>query len=233
VRCSTPLGSLAYIGARHERIGLRNLLPRPVAPLHHPVDVAKRAATLLLCGDRLRLGIGVGWHEPEFEFLGLDFADRGRRRDEAIRLMRALWRGEAGFEGRYWSFSDARFGPLPDVEPQLWIGGLSQRSLRRAREHGATWHPESADPVARPPDQRGWADGRVAARLRVPFADSDAYLAGPPEQVASRLEALIEAGLDGAVLGFGSEPAEIVADMRRFSEKVWPRLAQHTSAGPR
>ena len=66
-----------------------------ILPLHNPFHLAKQAATLQeLSGGRAIIGVGMGWYEREFEFMGVEFAGRGRRGDEAIRLMRALWNGE-------------------------------------------------------------------------------------------------------------------------------------------
>ena len=90
----------------------------------------------------------MGWYEREYEFMGVEFAGRGRRGDEAIRLMRALWNGERRFEGRYWSFSDATAEPLPSPPPEIWVGGSSARAIRRARELGDVWHPSRGSDAA-------------------------------------------------------------------------------------
>jgi alkanesulfonate monooxygenase SsuD/methylene tetrahydromethanopterin reductase-like flavin-dependent oxidoreductase (luciferase family) len=73
-----------------------------LVPLHHPMHVAKEVATLQeLSGERFRLGVGMGWHKDEYDFMGIPFEGRGRRGDEAIRLIRALWSGERDFEGEF------------------------------------------------------------------------------------------------------------------------------------
>jgi alkanesulfonate monooxygenase SsuD/methylene tetrahydromethanopterin reductase-like flavin-dependent oxidoreductase (luciferase family) len=80
-----PLGCLSWLAGRLERVELGTSVV--LVPLHHPVHLAKKAATLQqLSWGRLKLGVGVGWHEPEFRFLGYGFSDRGRRTDEALRL---------------------------------------------------------------------------------------------------------------------------------------------------
>jgi alkanesulfonate monooxygenase SsuD/methylene tetrahydromethanopterin reductase-like flavin-dependent oxidoreductase (luciferase family) len=72
-----------------------------LVPLYNPVHLAKEVATLQeLSGGRFMLGVGMGWHRHEFEFMGVEFKGRGRRADEAIRLMRALWRQSHRFFGR-------------------------------------------------------------------------------------------------------------------------------------
>ena len=61
--------------------------------------------------------------------------------------MRALWNGERDFEGEYWSFRDATFQPLPSPQPEIWVGGSSERAIRRALELGDVWHPSrGSDP---------------------------------------------------------------------------------------
>jgi probable F420-dependent oxidoreductase len=123
-RVYAPLPTLAWLAALTERIALGTSIV--VLPLHHPIHLAKEAATLQeLSRGRVLLGLGMGWHEDEFRFLGVEFRGRGRRADEALRLMRALWRGERSFAGRWWSFEDATFAPLPEPEPELWFGGVS------------------------------------------------------------------------------------------------------------
>jgi alkanesulfonate monooxygenase SsuD/methylene tetrahydromethanopterin reductase-like flavin-dependent oxidoreductase (luciferase family) len=88
-RVYDPLVTLGWIAGVTERVGLGTSIV--LVPLHHPIHLAKEAATLQeLSGGRLRLGVGMGWHEDEFRFMGADFRGRGRRANEALRLMRAL-----------------------------------------------------------------------------------------------------------------------------------------------
>ena len=163
-----------------------------LVPLHHPIHLAKEAATLQeLSGGRLRLGFGIGWHEDEFAFMGVPFRGRGRRADEAIRAMRALWRGERDFDGEHVSFHDATFGPLPDPEPELWFGGSSDRAVRRALEHGGVWHPS-----------RGGDPERVrAVKGRHP------ELTTIPRTRLGNMDAVLDAGADGVVVALPDEQA--------------------------
>jgi probable F420-dependent oxidoreductase len=141
-RVYDPLVTLAWIAGWTERIALGTSIL--ILPLHNPFHVAKQAATLQeLSGGRLAIGIGMGWYETEYAFMGVPFEGRGRRGDEAIRVMRALWRGERDFDGHYWSFYDATADPLPAEEPELWIGGSSPSSsatsgIRRAARTSIT-----------------------------------------------------------------------------------------------
>ena len=212
-RVIAPLPTLAWLAARTQRLGLGTSIL--ILPLHNPIHVAKEAASLQeLSGGRFRLGVGIGWHEDEFRFLGESFADRSRRADEALRLIRAVWSGERSFGGRYWSFEDASFAPLPDPPPELWVGGRSERALRRAREHGAVWHPTRVGPddVRRAKELR--PDGVVVPRIG----------GDDPDEVARQVEALREAGADGAVVSFGLEPERIVESMRTFAQVALPAL---------
>ena len=111
---------------------------------HHPLEIAKRYGTLdQICGGRVILGLGVGYLEPEFELLGAPFDDRGARADDAIRALRAVVRSaEPAYEGAYYRFADVIVDPCGvQQDPPVWIGGRSQRSLRRAVELGDGWYP--------------------------------------------------------------------------------------------
>src|SRR5918992_2050459 len=131
-RVYDPLVTLGWIAGYTERIGLGTSII--LAALHHPIHLAKEVATLQeVSGRRFRLGVGTGWHEDEYRFMGVPFRGRGRRVDEAIRLMRALWRGESSFQGEHWSFENASFAPQPEPEPEIWIGGGAWRGGRRGR----------------------------------------------------------------------------------------------------
>ena len=107
--------------------------------------VAKQAAEVdILTGGRLRLGIGVGWNDVEYEALGEDFGNRGRRSVEQIELMRALWTQEVvNFKGRYHQVTHAGINPLPVQRPiPIWFGGGHPRVVRRIGRIGDGWFPQ-------------------------------------------------------------------------------------------
>jgi probable F420-dependent oxidoreductase len=187
-RVYAPLLVLAWIAAFTERVGVGTSIV--LVPLHHPVHLAKEVATLQeLSHGRVRLGVGVGWHEDEFRFMGVEFRGRDRRADEALGLMRALWSGERAFHGKHWSFENATFAPLPEPLPELWVGGRSERALRRARELGDVWHPSRG---VGPEDVR---------RVKERFPE----LRVVPRTSVDKVEAFLEAGADGAVVSVPDE----------------------------
>jgi probable F420-dependent oxidoreductase len=189
-RVYDPLVTLGWIAGWTERVALGTSIV--LIPLHHPIHLAKEAATLQeLSGGRLRLGVGMGWHEDEFRMMGVPFRGRGRRANEAIRLMKALWRGESSFHGEQWSFDDATFGPLPRPEPELWVGGSSAPALRRALELGDVWHPSRRSD----PDHARRVKGEHPSLRIVPRTR--------PELV----EAFLDAGAEGAVVTLPDEAA--------------------------
>ena len=104
--------------------------------------VAKQAAEVdVLTGGRLRLGIGIGWNQVEYEALGQNFHNRGRRSEEQIELMRALWTQEVvNFKGRYHEVNYAGINPLPVQRPiPIWFGGDADRVMRRLARIGDGW----------------------------------------------------------------------------------------------
>ena len=107
--------------------------------------VAKQAAEVdVLTGGRLRLGIGIGWNHVEYEALGEDFSNRGRRSVEQIRLLRALWTEEViSFDGRYHQVTHAGINPLPVQRPiPIWFGGGADRVMRRIGRLADGWFPQ-------------------------------------------------------------------------------------------
>ena len=129
-----------YLAAVTERIGLATGIV--ILPQRQTVLVAKQAAEVdVLSGGRLRLGIGIGWNEVEYEALGEDFGNRGRRSEEQIDLMRALWSSElVTFEGRWHRVTDAGINPMPVQQPiPIWFGGSDDRVLRRIATIGDGW----------------------------------------------------------------------------------------------
>ena len=107
--------------------------------------VAKQAAEVdVLTGGRLRLGIGIGWNDVEYEALGQNFSNRGRRSEEQIDLLRMLWTEESvNFEGRYHKVSDAGINPLPIQRPiPIWLGGGEDRVIQRIGKMADGWFPQ-------------------------------------------------------------------------------------------
>jgi probable F420-dependent oxidoreductase len=133
-----------------------------VLPLRNPVSFAKEWATLdLLSGGRSILGVGVGWHEEEFALMGVPHRERGRRMEECLEILRALWAGDqVSYQGRYYRFRDLTIDPKPVQKPHppIWIGGGTQPSekvygqtvtnidpvLRRIARYADTWVPHSS-----------------------------------------------------------------------------------------
>lgn len=189
-RVYDPLVTLAWIAGWTERIRLGTSIV--LAALHNPLHLAKQTATLQeLSGGRFALGVGTGWHRDEYDFMGVPFAGRGRRVDEALRVVRALWRGEPDFEGGLWSFREATAEPHPSPVPEIWIGGSSDRAIRRALQLGDVWHPS-----------RG-SDPDHVRRVKEEHPD----LRVIPRTAPERVEPLLAAGAEGAVVTFPDERA--------------------------
>jgi probable F420-dependent oxidoreductase len=190
--------TLGWIAGWTDRIGLGTSIV--LVPLHNPFHLAKQVATLQeLSGGRFTLGVGMGWHRDEFEFMDVPFDGRGRRADEAIRLMRALWQGEPSFDGRYWSYRNATAEPHPSPQPEIWVGGSSDRAIRRALALGDAWHPS-----------RG-SDAEHVRRIKHQHPELRVIPRTSPELV----EAMLDAGAEGAVVTFRDEAA-----MREFASAV-------------
>ena len=132
---------LSYVAAVTSRIGLGTEVL--VLPQRQPVLVAKQISTLdTLSEGRVRLGVGVGWQESEYDALEESFSNRGRRMDEAIDLMRAYWGdSKVEFQGEYYSSHAMAMEPKPPQGAKLpiWIGGNSPRALQRVAERGDGW----------------------------------------------------------------------------------------------
>lgn len=133
--------TLSYLAAVTSRVTLGT--EALVLPQRQPALVAKQVSTLdTLSGGRVRLGVGVGWQESEYEALGEDFRTRGARMDEAIRLLRAYWSdAEVSFESAHYRTVAMSMEPKPPQGGRLpiWIGGNSEPAYRRVGRLGDGW----------------------------------------------------------------------------------------------
>jgi probable F420-dependent oxidoreductase len=141
-------GYMAAITRRVELVTGVIILPQRQTAL-----VAKQAAEVdVLSGGRLRLGVGIGWNPVEYVALGERFETRGRRIEEQIALMRALWSDTViDFEGEWHEVRHAGINPLPVRRSiPIWIGGGADVVLRRTARIGDGWMPQLKPPEARP-----------------------------------------------------------------------------------
>src|SRR6266699_3405271 len=115
-----------------------------ILPQRQTVLVAKQAACLdVLSGGRFRLGIGVGWNEVEFVGLNENFHNRGRRSEEQVRVMQALWaEPHVAFAGEFHRIEDAGINPRPESgRVPIWFGGHAEATFRRAAKYGDGFMP--------------------------------------------------------------------------------------------
>ena len=135
-----PFALFAFCAAVTRRIELATGVL--ILPQRQTTLVAKQAAEVdVLSGGRLRLGVGVGWNPVEFEALGENIHDRGKRIEEQLEVMRLLWTRElVTYEGRWHRVPDAGIKPLPVQRPiPVWMGGESEAVLRRAARLAGGW----------------------------------------------------------------------------------------------
>ncbi|HET6313878.1 MAG TPA: LLM class F420-dependent oxidoreductase [Chloroflexia bacterium] len=123
-----------------------------ILPQRQTALVAKQAAELdVLSGGRLRLGVGIGWNDVEYEGLNENFRNRARRFEEQIEVLRLLWTQPVlDFHGQYHNITEAGINPLPVQRPiPLWIGANVAAGVERAGRIADGWFPQV------PPDERG------------------------------------------------------------------------------
>ena len=208
-----PLTLMGYLAAITSKINLVTGIL--ILPQRQTALVAKQAAEVdVLSGGRLRLGLGVGWNPVEYEALGENFHNRGRRYEEQIEVLRALWTQEVvSFDGRWHKVSDAGINPMPVQRPiPLWMGAgsnpspvPSERVLRRIGRLADGWFPMFG------PDHEGGS--AAIARVRT-YA-----------QEARRPATAV--GLEGRVRLAGTSPEDWLAELTAWSTVG----ATHISAG--
>jgi probable F420-dependent oxidoreductase len=137
-----PLIWLAFVAAATSTIRLGTGIL--ILPQRNPVTLAKEVATLdQLSGGRVELGIGVGWLAEEFDAIGVPFSERGKRTDDHVAALRALWtQSPATHEGTYSSFTNVYSHPQPaQAKLPIVVGGHSEAAARRAGRLGDGFFP--------------------------------------------------------------------------------------------
>jgi probable F420-dependent oxidoreductase len=219
-----PLELLAFLAGVTTTLGLATGVL--VLPNHHPVVLAKRLATLdALSGGRLRLCVGMGWMREEIEACGTDFDSRGRRADEQLAVLRALWAGGpegVDHQGEFFAFEGAVSYPKPvRGRVPVHVGGHSPAAARRAGRYGDGLQPlgvagdeltalvdlmrRTAADAGRDPDTLELTLGHLVTRID-----------------AGRAERLAAVGADRVVLALSDSPdlARVCDELSACAERL-------------
>lgn len=235
-----PFCTLSYIACMTKKLILGTSII--VVPIRNPVYVAKLVATLDRLSDgRFVLGVGAGWLEEEFSYLGCNFKDRGKILDEAIMLMRALWKDqEVSFKGRFFRFKDAIFFPKTSTirGPQIWIGGNSYKAVKRAARLGDAWHPVGIDHddfERKSTILKKYSRGRqveltmrqtvIFSRSRKtylsPTGEKRRYLVGTVDDIINDIERYEDIGLSQLICWFGDiKDEKLKEQIKIFAKEV-------------
>ena len=212
-----------------------------ILPYRHPVQTARVAATVdRLSGGRFIFGVGVGWSQPEFEALGVQFRHRGAISNDYLAAIKKLWTSDvASHSGPFVSFKDVHTGPRPlrAPHPPIWVGGSSDAALRRAVRYGDAWHPNRVrmdwlrDTGLPKLTKIAAAEGKpvpaLCPRIRLQLTDSpvpdDQRLAGQGtlDQMRKDLEGLESLGAAYVLLDSAGDDPQAT----RHHEPVWRMLA--------
>lgn len=135
-----PFVLMGFLAAATKKIELATGII--IAPQRQTALLAKQAAEVdVLSGGRLRLGLGIGWNQVEYEGLGQDFSVRGKRLEEQMDLMRQLWANDlVTFDGQWDKITDAGLNPLPVQQPMpIWLGGWADQMIERIARIADGW----------------------------------------------------------------------------------------------
>jgi probable F420-dependent oxidoreductase len=234
-----PLISLAFLAARTQRVKLGTSVI--VLPHRNPILVAKQVAALdKLSNGRVILGLGAGYNEKEFGFLGETFTNRGRRFDESIRLLKTIWDQDTiDFSGEYYNIADAVSNPKPGRSIPLWITGDSDAALHRAASMGDGWHSESLTPleVAEKVGKLRRTNENLTVSMKMKFeldkeesvghaSGSDhpqASLTGSMSHIAHQIEDYAEVGVQYLILYVPPDSSKSMSEtMSRISNELLP-----------
>ncbi|OLT23758.1 hypothetical protein BJF78_31650 [Pseudonocardia sp. CNS-139] len=209
-----------------------------VAALRHPVLLAKQLASIdALAGGRVLLGVGPGWMAEEFDLVGVPFAERASRTDEAVEILRACWQGAVpAVEGKHYTVPDGVFcRPAPPREIPVLAGGTSAAALRRAGRLDGWYgyvYAEGLDTA-----------GIVAAMDAVRAAAAEAGRTGPrrdalrvvgtPAATARVLPDLVAAGITEVVADLDwRRPEQAAADVAMLREAATRERSRPAKEAP-
>ena len=220
-----------------------------VLPWHDPPRLGKMIATLdQLSGGRVDMGIGVAMTEDEFENLGINFNNRGKRTDDFLGALQVLWTQDIpDYVGDFYRYSGQRFSPKPKQQPYppILIGGYSKAAFRRIARFGDGWHTLRQSPkqvaagvaeIVRMTEE----EGRDASSLRHsitlpldysgnkdpdPSVNDRTILRGGDDDMAETINSYRDAGLDEIIVSVNTaDLTENTETMARFMNGAWAKI---------
>lgn len=199
-----------------------------ILPQRQTVLVAKQSIEVnVLSGGRFRLGVGIGWNDVEYEALGENFRNRGRREEEQIEVLRALFNERSvTFNGRWHTITEAGLLPRPVGTIPIWIGGSSDAALQRVARLGDGWLPQM------PPGERAremmetlrryvadagrnWSEIGIEARISIANKEPAVW-----QEEYDGWKGMGATHLSVNTMGAGNGPREHIDAIRRFKETI-------------
>jgi probable F420-dependent oxidoreductase len=181
---------MTYVGPFYDHIVMFSYLAAVTQRLHFvsaiiilpewpTAIVAKQAAELqFFSGGRFELGIGISWSEPEYQAMGQNIKNRGRRMEEQVEVLRRMWSEPfVSFEGRYHKLDNIGLNRLPPARIPIWFGtSFDERVMRRVARLGDGWMPlgdasEQMPAMRKMLEEAGRAPDSLMVRANVPAGD--------------------------------------------------------------
>ncbi len=225
-----PLIWMAWVAATTRRI--RFMTGIVILPQRNPLVLAKEVATLdYMSGGRIELGIGVGWLKEEFQALGVPWEKRGKRADEYVAAMRALWAGDdASFSGEFVNFTHVSSNPKPpNGHVPIVIGGHSEAAAQRAGRLGDGFFPLNAgqgeigtliDMAHRAAEAAGRDPKRIAITTTCPGVSPKGDIDPRPA-----IEERIAQGVSRVIVPVSSFMPDLEDSLPRFGDKIIRQFA--------
>ena len=218
------LAALAFAAGATQRVRLG--ISVLVLPYRPAVLTAKQIATIQeLSGERMILGVGVGWMKPEFDALGVDVRKRGKLASETLRVIHHLFDSAEprAFQGELVSFPAFVFEPRPK-RPPIWVGGNGPNAIARVLEFGDGWHPMLRPAELKPAVEDLAKRARAANRPAPEIVVRRGLRLDDVAAARGRLDAEREAGATYFILDLGR-----YADQREFARGAETFMAKIAS----
>jgi probable F420-dependent oxidoreductase len=219
-----PLECLSFVAALTSRVTLGTSVLN--LPWYNPVLLARRLTTIdVLSNGRLVLGLGIGWAPEEYEAAGVPFEGRGKRFDEALAALKAIWtQNPVELDGRLYSIPRSWIGPKPVQKPHppILVAGFTPAALERVAHLGDGWHPANVPPAKMAEmfgEIRALAAkaGRDPAKLTLVvransrvhdggLGDDRPTFSGSVDQIADDVVACRQAGASELLFDVGTDP---------------------------